>query len=292
MPETLEWIMKELRERINTEDTETEVSQEEVEELKENTVVVMPAGGLGTRIRAETHNEGIHKVMIKIDGKRSMIEKAVADYAACGIDKFVVLTGFLAEKVEAHLGDGSRWGVEIRYSRDPDGRKVGNAGAILNALNNGTLDDSLTSIVHNPDDVIVGLERPYGEVFLEGHLKGRKNGCIATFVVVPETPFQYSGMIINRGKVLDIAKYPPIAIPAHTGITLFEPQVYDYFKRLVSLEVESSFENIVCPVLANEGLLFAVNIPSSTWIPINDLKGLEQVRSELSGGASYTTDSS
>ncbi|MGQ4912785.1 MAG: nucleotidyltransferase family protein, partial [Candidatus Thorarchaeota archaeon] len=194
MPETLESIMKELRERINTEDTETEVSQEEIEELKENTVVVMPAGGRGTRIRAETHNEGIHKVMIKIDGKRSMIEKAVADYAACGIDKFVVLTGFLAEKVEAHLGDGSRWGVEIRYSRDPDGRRVGNAGAILNALNNGTLDDSLTSIVHNPDDVIVGLERPYGEVLLEGHLKGRKNGCIGTLIVVPETPFQYSGM--------------------------------------------------------------------------------------------------
>ena len=281
MRETLESIMAELRGRINTEDTVTKVSHDEIEELKAKTVVVMPAGGKGTRIRAETQSEGIHKVMIPVVGKQSIIEKTVQEYADYGFDKFVVLTGFLAEKVEEHLGDGSRWGVEIRYSRDPDGRKVGNAGAILHALNNGVIDDSLTSIVHNPDDMIIGLERPYGEVFLEGHLKGRKNGCIGTFVVVPESPFQYSGLIIERGKVRDITKYPPIAIPAHTGISILDPEVYEYFRRLVSLEVESSFENVVCPVLAKEGRLFAINIPSETWIPVNTLKELERVTSTL-----------
>ncbi len=281
MPETLDSIMAEIRRRINTEDTKTKVSQDEVEAQKANTVVVLPAGGKGTRIRAETDSEGINKVMISVDGKSSMIEKAIKDYADCGINKFVVLTGFLADKVEEHLGDGSRWGVEIRYSQDPGGRKVGNAGAILHALNNGTLDDSLTAIVHNPDDMIIGLDRPYGEVFLEGHLKGVKNGCIATFVVVPETPFQYSGMIIEKGKVLDITKYPPIAIPAHTGIIVFAPEIYDYFKKLVSLKVESSFEKIICPVIAKENRLFAINIPSETWIPVNDLKGLEQASAAL-----------
>jgi NDP-sugar pyrophosphorylase family protein len=281
MHETLEGIMAELRARINTEDTATKVSQEEIEKLKAKTVVVLPAGGKGTRIRAETQSEGINKVMIPVIGKQSMIEKTIQDYVDCGISKFVVLTGFLAEKVEKHLGDGSRWGVEIRYSRDPDGRKVGNAGAILHALNNGTIDDSLTPIVHNPDDMIIGMERPYGEIFLEGHLKGRKNGCIGTFVVVPESPFQYSGMVIDRGKVLDITKYPPIAVPAHTGITIFDPAVYEYFRRLVSLEIESSFEGVICPVLAKEGRLFAVNIPSETWIPVNTLKELEQVTAVL-----------
>ncbi len=275
MHETLDSIMTELRNRINSEDTDTKVSQDEIEELKSKIVVVMPAGGKGTRIRAETQSEGINKVMISVDGKTSMIEKTIQDYADCGINKFVVLTGFLADEVEKHLGDGSKWGVEIRYSQDPDGKKVGNAGAILHALNNGTLDDTLTAIVHNPDDMIIGMDRPYGEVFLEGHLKGRKNGCIGTFVVVPETPFQYSGMVIERGKVLDITKYPPIAVPAHTGITVFAPEMYDYFRKMVSLEVESSFEKVICPVIAKENRLFAINIPSETWIPVNDLKGLE-----------------
>jgi NDP-sugar pyrophosphorylase family protein len=278
MADTLESIMDELKSRINTEDSATRISQDEIEVLIPNTVVVMPAGGKGTRIRAETQSEGINKVMISIDGTQSMIEKTINDYASIGISKFVVLTGFLADKVEEHLGNGSRWGVGISYSEDPEGRKVGNAGAILHALNNGTIDDSLTAIVHNPDDMIIGLQRPYGEVFLEGHLKGKKNGCISTFVVVPETPFQYSGMIINKGRVSDITKYPPIAIPAHTGITLFDPEAYDYFRRLVSLERESSFENVVSPELAKEGRLYAINIPSENWIPVNDLKGIEMAR--------------
>ncbi len=283
MPDTLESIMTELRERINTEDTTTKVSKEEIDDQKTKTIVVMPAGGKGTRIRAETHSEEINKVMISIDGKSSMIEKLIEDYSNCGISKFAVLTGFLAEKVEEHLGDGSRWGVEIKYSQDPDGKKVGNAGAILHALNNGTIDDKLISIVHNPDDMIVGMDRPYGDVFLEGHAKGRRNGCIGTFVVVPETPLQYSGLIINKGKVRDITKYPPVAIPAHTGITIFDPEVYDYFRRLVSLEVESSFENVICPVIAGERRLYAINIPSETWIPVNDLKGIEAAANALKG---------
>jgi NDP-sugar pyrophosphorylase family protein len=281
MPDTIESIMAELRSRINTEDKSTSVAKEEVEDLKQQTVVVMPAGGEGTRIRAETDSEGINKVMISIDGKESMIERTVRNYSSIGIKKFVVLTGFMADKVEEHLGDGSRWAAEIAYSEDPGGQKVGNAGAILNALNNGTLDDTMTSIIHNPDDMIIGLNRPYGEVFLEGQIKGRKNGCISTFVVVPQTPFQYSGMIIENGKVSDITKYPPIAIPAHTGITMFDPESYEYFRRLVTLERETSFENVVSPVLAKEGRLFAINIPSENWIPVNDLKGIERAKSSL-----------
>ncbi len=94
MPDTLESIMTELRERINTEDTTTKVSKEEIEEQKAKTVVVMPAGGKGTRIHAETHSEEIHKVMIKIDGKRSMIEKTVEDYVESGIRQVCCPDGF------------------------------------------------------------------------------------------------------------------------------------------------------------------------------------------------------
>ena len=83
MLETLDSIMAELRSRINSEDTITKVSQDEIEELKSKVVIVMPAGGKGTRIRAETHSEGINKVMIPVDGKTSMIEKIVEDYANC-----------------------------------------------------------------------------------------------------------------------------------------------------------------------------------------------------------------
>jgi hypothetical protein len=50
MADTLESIMDELKSRINTEDSATKISQDEIEVLIPNTVVVMPAGGKGTRI--------------------------------------------------------------------------------------------------------------------------------------------------------------------------------------------------------------------------------------------------
>ncbi|MFX0045842.1 MAG: NDP-sugar synthase [Candidatus Hermodarchaeota archaeon] len=281
MRETITAIMTDVRSRAMTEDTETHVTPDEVESLKANCTVILPAGGRGTRIRAETHSEEINKVMINVDEKHSLIQKTVYDYAQSGVADFVVLTGFLAKKVENHLGDGSEWGVSIRYSKDPEGRKVGNAGAILNALQNEVIDDSRVAIVHNPDDIIVGLEKPYGNLFLEGHAKARKNGCLATMVVVPETQFQYSGMVIDRGKVRDITKYPIITIPAHTGVSVLDPGSLDYFRELVSLESESSFEAVVCPVLAEEEKLFAISIPSSCWFAVNDLKGLEAVREAL-----------
>jgi NDP-sugar pyrophosphorylase family protein len=281
MRDTITTIMTDVRSRALTEDTETTVSHMEVESLKANCTVVLPAGGRGTRIRAETHSEEINKVMIKVDEGHSLIQKTVHDYAQIGVTDFVVLTGFLADKVEDHLGDGSQLGVSIRYSKDPDGRKVGNAGAILNALQSGVIDESRVAIVHNPDDIIIGLERHYGDLFLEGHVKARKNGCLATMVVVPETQFQYSGMVVERGKVRDITKYPIITIPAHTGISVLGPDVFDYFRRLVSLEFESSFESVVCPILAKEERLFAISIPSRCWYAVNDLKGLEAVREAL-----------
>ncbi|MGY5874560.1 MAG: sugar phosphate nucleotidyltransferase [Candidatus Thorarchaeota archaeon] len=282
MPKSLISIMEELRKRINTQDTKTKVSLGEIETLKSNVAVVMPAGGRGTRIRTATQNERIHKVMISIDGRESMIERCVRVYSEYGIDKFVILTGFMADVVEAHLGDGSRWGIDIKYSRDPDGKKVGNAGAILNALNNGTMDDTLVSIVHNPDDILLTTRQSYIELLLEGHIKAQKNGCIASLAIVPQTDYPYSGLVIQKGFVQSIKKYPYITVPTHTGITVFDPQVYDYFRKLVNIDIESSFEDVVCAPLAEAGRLFAIELPAESWIPVNDLKGLEKAAAILS----------
>ncbi len=282
MVDTLESILEELGQRVNSRDTGTKTTREEIEDIKSEIIVVMPAGGKGTRIRAETQSENINKVMIPINKTESMIERTIRVYRENGIKKFVILTGFLADVVEDHLGDGSQWGVSIKYSADPEGRKVGNAGAIRHAIDNGTIDDSLVSFIHNPDDVIVNTQRPFPELLIEGHLQARKASCIASMVVVPSTPYPYSGMLVQGSKIQSIRKYPLIPLPTHTGLSTFDPEIYEYFRRMVDLSVESSFENVICPTLAQEGKLYSIEFPSDCWIPVNDLKGLESARAVLS----------
>jgi N-acetyl-alpha-D-muramate 1-phosphate uridylyltransferase len=73
------------------------------------------AGGLGTRLRPLT--ERVPKAMVPING-RPFLEYEVELLKSQGVDDFVLCVGYLGEQIETHFGDGQRYGVKIRYSRD------------------------------------------------------------------------------------------------------------------------------------------------------------------------------
>jgi dTDP-glucose pyrophosphorylase len=81
---------------------------------------VLLAAGRGTRLGALTANTA--KPMLEVGGK-PILHRIVAGLAAGGIQEVMVVTGHSAESLEAATGDGSRWGVVIRYVRQhvPDG---------------------------------------------------------------------------------------------------------------------------------------------------------------------------
>jgi len=88
------------------------------------------AGGLATRLRPITTT--IPKALVDIDG-RPFIEHQLLLLRSRGIRRAVFCLGHLGEQVEAHLGDGRRWGMEFRYSYDGD-RLLGTGGALRRAL--------------------------------------------------------------------------------------------------------------------------------------------------------------
>lgn len=86
-------------------------------------------GGLGTRLGALT--KGTPKPMVMVAGM-PFLEHEIALLKRSGIEDFVLCVGYLGEKVEAHFGDGSRWGVRVRYSYDGP-KLLGPAGALKRA---------------------------------------------------------------------------------------------------------------------------------------------------------------
>jgi NDP-sugar pyrophosphorylase family protein len=91
---------------------------------------VVLAGGLGTRLYPLTHD--IPKAMVPVLGK-PFVEHLIALLSAGGVDEFVFCVGHLARAIEDCLGDGSRFGVKIRYS-DEGKTLLDTAGAIRHAL--------------------------------------------------------------------------------------------------------------------------------------------------------------
>jgi dTDP-glucose pyrophosphorylase len=91
---------------------------------KTNPVVLM-AGGLGTRLRPLT--EDIPKPLLQV-GPKPILETILDSFIEYGFRHFYVSVNYKAEMIEAHFGDGSRWGVQIEYLREEE--PLGTAGAL------------------------------------------------------------------------------------------------------------------------------------------------------------------
>lgn len=75
---------------------------------------VILAAGKGTRMRDLTRE--IPKPMLPVQGK-PILEHILEGLISAGIREVFVVTGFCAETIEEHFGDGSRWGIKIGYGR-------------------------------------------------------------------------------------------------------------------------------------------------------------------------------
>ena len=98
---------------------------------------VILAGGLGTRMRPRT--ETVPKSLLEVAG-RPFIDHQLAWLAAHGAPDVVLAVGHLGEKLEAHVGDGARLGVRVRFVSEGDVLR-GTAGALRLAADRGVLED-------------------------------------------------------------------------------------------------------------------------------------------------------
>ena len=75
---------------------------------------IILAAGKGTRMK-ELTNE-IPKPMLRVQG-RPILEHILTGLISAGIREVCIVTGWRAEVVEGHFGDGGQWGVRIVYAR-------------------------------------------------------------------------------------------------------------------------------------------------------------------------------
>ena len=87
------------------------------------------AAGLGKRMQPLTAN--LPKPLLKVRGK-PLIEHQIEKLVAAGVSGIVINHFYLGDMIEAALGDGSRFGVEISYSREST--RLDTAGGIIKSL--------------------------------------------------------------------------------------------------------------------------------------------------------------
>ncbi len=91
-------------------------------------VAILLVGGFGTRLMPLTKNTP--KPMLTVAGL-PVTEHQIAMAKAAGITEIVLATSYLSEIFTPYFGDGSKWGIKIKYAIEKE--PLGTGGAIRNA---------------------------------------------------------------------------------------------------------------------------------------------------------------
>ena len=86
---------------------------------------VVMAGGEGQRLRPLTRD--LPKPMLPI-GNRPILEIILESLLRSGFQRILISIGYLGQAIQDHFGDGSSFGLEIRYLVEPE--PLGTAGAL------------------------------------------------------------------------------------------------------------------------------------------------------------------
>jgi len=206
--------------------------------------IVVLAGGLGTRLGELTRN--VPKPMIDIGG-RPYLERVVDAFAKRGLREFVMLTGHLAEVIENHFGDGSRFGVRIDYSRERE--LLGTGGAIREARH--LIGDRFVLTFGDVyrefdyDRFVRDHEEPCTAVYARrdvGNMEIDGNVVVRYDKRAPELPYIDAGFSHMPGWTIDLL--PP------TGACSFEEIVFTHLiaeRKLTCEVVDQNFCDIGTP---------------------------------------------
>jgi glucose-1-phosphate thymidylyltransferase len=119
-----------------------------------------------------------------------MLLRALAE---AGCTRVVVVTGHLAEQVEELVGDGSGFGVEVSYARQP--RPDGSADAVRIALDAGA----------EPPLVVTGADTVFGDGdvrrFADAFAASGATGAIAVRRRPPPSPPHRVAVRVRAGRV-------------------------------------------------------------------------------------------
>ena len=107
-------------------------------------VAILLVGGFGTRLMPLTKNKP--KPMLTVAGM-PVTEYQIAMAKSAGITEIVLATSYLSEVFIPYFGDGSKWGISIKYAVEKE--PLGTGGGIRNAAK--LFDTSESVVVLNGD---------------------------------------------------------------------------------------------------------------------------------------------
>ena len=233
--------------------------------VRTNLMVIM-AGGMGTRLRP--HTENCPKPMLPVAGK-PMLEHIIERAYGEGFRRFSLAIKYLGHMIEDYFGDGSRLGVQINYLREQE--PLGTAGAL----------SLLAPLPQEPvivtnGDVLTDIR--YGEL-LDFHVSHHAEATMAVRVYEWQHPF---GVVHTRGvDIVGFEEKPVSRSHINAGIYALEPSALSLLGRGGHCDMPTLFERL--QAAERRTVAYPMHEP---WLDVGRPIDLEKARAAAAAGAS------
>lgn len=226
---------------------------------RENWVVLM-AGGLGKRLYPLT--DECPKPLLKV-GDKPILETILQNFIEYGFIRFYISVNYKAEMIEEYFGDGSKWGVEIRYLREKE--QLGTAGA-------------LSLLPETPQQALLVMN---GDLLTKanfGHLLDfhKEHHACAT-MCVREFKFQvpYGVVKIDKQRLIGIVEKPTQHFFVNAGVYVLNPEVLEFIPTNSFIDMPTLFEKLI-----TQGKSTSVFPIREYWIDIGRMGDFERAKGE------------
>lgn len=226
--------------------------------------VVLMAGGLGSRLSPLT--DDCPKPLLKV-GSKPILEIILENFIELGFYRFYLTVNYRADMIMDYFGDGSKWGVEIRYIRE--NMRMGTAGSL--SLLEETPKEPM--IVMNGDL----LTKVNFQQLLDYHIEHQA----AATMCVREYEFQvpYGVVEVNGHRLEHIKEKPVQRFFISGGIYVIDPKALAYIPPSTFYDMPTLFEKLLEE--HHETAVFPIR---EYWIDIGRMDDFQRANLDIKEG--------
>ena len=163
------------------------------------------AAGRGKRMMPLTKD--MPKSMLKI-GNMTLIEDKIVRLTEAGVERIIINTGYLGEYIRDHVGDGSKYGINIVIS-DEGLMPIGTANGIR----------IMFEKFNNEPFILVNADIWTNYLFIDLRNELIDN-CLAHIILTPKPSYANGDFNLANNKIIKGNDY------TYTGIGLYDPELF------------------------------------------------------------------
>ena len=221
------------------------------------------AGGEGERLRPLTNDRP--KNMVPVAGK-PIVEHQLEWLRSGGVTDVVFLCGYKAEVLEAHIGDGSAFGLRVSYSLEKE--PLGRGGALRQGWSR-VPEDEKTVVACNGD---ILTDQPLHELVA---FHTDRSGAATVMLAPLRSPYGIVD-VDDDGRITSFREKPVLPFWINAGIYVLSSEFF------ALLPDKGDHETTTFPQLAAEGRLFGFK-SEAYWRPVDSIKDVSEATHELVG---------